>query len=158
MWSVQWYPSVLTESGLEVVRSAHFPAWNSLCIQLVWWELFELNWIHLTCNPKYTKNYNGAHIKSILRVTLKCSHVLGAEWFPLQSSKLQVKPEFTETCPLADWCPDILSFQTGKDANLLNYMCRSECRLLQPSSEWCSSVGCKNWSFSSGIRVWGSFN
>ena len=26
VWSVQWYPSVLTESGLEVIRSAHFPA------------------------------------------------------------------------------------------------------------------------------------
>ena len=25
-WSVQWYPSVLTESGLEVIRSGHFPA------------------------------------------------------------------------------------------------------------------------------------
>ena len=24
--SVQWYPSVLTESGLEVIRSGHFPA------------------------------------------------------------------------------------------------------------------------------------
>ena len=26
VWSVQWYPSVLTESGLEVIRSGHFPA------------------------------------------------------------------------------------------------------------------------------------
>ena len=26
VWSVQWYPSVLTESGLEVNRSGHFPA------------------------------------------------------------------------------------------------------------------------------------
>ena len=54
-WSVQWYPSVLTESGLEVIRSGHFPACDTLCIQLVLWELFELNWFHLTCNPKYTK-------------------------------------------------------------------------------------------------------
>ena len=53
--SVQWYPSVLTESGLEVIRSGHFPACDPLCIQLVWWELFELNWFHLTCNPKYKK-------------------------------------------------------------------------------------------------------
>ena len=43
MWSVQWYPSVLTESGLEVIRSGHFPACDPLCIQLVWPELFELN-------------------------------------------------------------------------------------------------------------------
>ena len=26
VWSDQWYPSVLTESGLEVIRSGHFPA------------------------------------------------------------------------------------------------------------------------------------
>ena len=26
VWSVQWHPSVLTESGLEVIRSGHFPA------------------------------------------------------------------------------------------------------------------------------------
>ena len=36
VWSVQWYPSVLTESGLEVIRSGHFPACDPLCIQLVW--------------------------------------------------------------------------------------------------------------------------
>ena len=54
-WYVQWYPSVLTESGLEVIRSGYFPACDPLSIQLVWWELFELNWYHLTCIPKYTK-------------------------------------------------------------------------------------------------------
>ena len=43
-------------------------------------------------------------------------------WYPSQSSKLQVKAEFTETCPLAAWCSAILSFQTGMDATLLNYM------------------------------------
>ena len=53
--SVQWYPSVLTESGLEVIGSGHFPACDPWCIQLLWWELFELNWFHLTCIPKYTK-------------------------------------------------------------------------------------------------------
>ena len=55
VWSVQCYPSVLTESGLEVIRSGHFPVCDPLCKQLVWWELFELNWFNLTCNPKYTK-------------------------------------------------------------------------------------------------------
>ena len=54
VWSVQWYPSVLTESGLEVIRSGHFPACDPLCT-LVWWELVELNCFHMTCNPKYTK-------------------------------------------------------------------------------------------------------
>ena len=79
VWFVQWYPSVLTESGLEVIRSGHFPACDPLCIQLIWWVLFELNWFHLTCNPKYIKNYNGAHIKGMHRVMLKYSHVLTAE-------------------------------------------------------------------------------
>ena len=55
VWSVQWYPNVLTESGLGVIRSGHYPACDPLCTQLVWWELFELNWFHMTCNPKYTK-------------------------------------------------------------------------------------------------------
>ena len=53
--SVQWYPSVAKESGLEVVRSGHVPACDPWCTQLVWWELFELNWFNLTCNPKYIK-------------------------------------------------------------------------------------------------------
>ena len=55
VWPVQLYPSVLTESGLQVIRSGHFPACDPLCIHLVWWELFELNWFNLTCNPKYQK-------------------------------------------------------------------------------------------------------
>ena len=76
---VQWYPSVLSEPRYEVIRSGHFQACNPLCMQLVWWELFELNWFHLTCNPKYTTNYNGAHIKDMHWVILKYSHVLGAE-------------------------------------------------------------------------------
>ena len=79
VWSVQWYPSVLTGSGLQVIRSGHFPAYDPLCIQLVWWELFELNWFHLTYNPQYTKNYNDAHIKGMHRVMLKYWHVLRAE-------------------------------------------------------------------------------
>ena len=53
VWSVQWYPSALTES-VWVIRSGHFPACEPLCIQLVWWELFGLTWFHLTCNLKYT--------------------------------------------------------------------------------------------------------
>ena len=40
VWSVQWYPNALTESCLEVIKWGHFPACNSLCIELVWWELF----------------------------------------------------------------------------------------------------------------------
>ena len=41
---VQWYPSVPTESGFEVIiKSGHFPACNPLCIKLVWRELFALS-------------------------------------------------------------------------------------------------------------------
>ena len=79
VWSVLWYPSVLTESGLEVIRSGHFPACDPLYIQLVWWELF---WTQLTsCDlqPQIHKNYNDAHIKDMRRVMLKYSHVLRAE-------------------------------------------------------------------------------
>ena len=36
----------------------------------------------------------------------------------MQSSKLKVKAEFTETGPLAYWCAAILSFKTGMDATL----------------------------------------
>ena len=31
VWSVQGYPSELTKSALEVIRSSHFPACNPLC-------------------------------------------------------------------------------------------------------------------------------
>ena len=55
VWSVQWYPSVLTESVLEVIRSGNFPACNPSCIQLVWSGLFELNWFHLTATPNTQK-------------------------------------------------------------------------------------------------------
>ena len=40
--SVQWYPSILTASGLEVIRSGNFPICNPLHIQSVWRRLFEL--------------------------------------------------------------------------------------------------------------------
>ena len=86
VWSVQWYPSVLTESGLEVIESGHSPACNPLCIQLVWWELFELNCNHLTCNPQINNNYDGAHIKVMHRVMLKYSHDLRAKLVSIDQS------------------------------------------------------------------------
>ena len=49
-------------------------------------------------------------------------------WYPLQSCKLHVKAEFTETCQLAAWCSATLSFQTGMDTPLLNYMCQKASR------------------------------
>ena len=81
------------------------------------------------------------------------------------SSKLQVKAEFMETCSLADWCPTILSFQTGMDDTLLNYMylcvCVYVCKgvAVHPVvfqfrlQKWHPSVGQFQLSFSSGIRV-----
>ena len=82
-----------------------------LCIQLVWRELFGLNWFHLYCNPKYTENYAGAHIQGIHRVMFKYSRVWRAELVCLESSKLPA------------WCPTILSFQTSTCATLFNCMC-----------------------------------
>ena len=61
VWSVQWYPSVLTESVLEVIRSGHWSACAPLCIQLVWWEMFEINWFHLACKPKCPKTIIVSH-------------------------------------------------------------------------------------------------
>ena len=150
---MQWYPNVLTESGLGVIRSGHFPACNLSCIQLVWRGLFALSWFHLNCNPKYTKTI-------VVFISKACTdwcwstHTFEEQnWYPLQNIKLLIKAEFTENGPLAASCPAILSFQTGMDANLLNYTCLGMCGLLQ-SLQWCSGVGCKSLSFSSGITVW----
>ena len=93
-------------------------------VRVVWAKL-----ISFDLQPQIHKN-SGAHSIGMDIVMLKYSH----NWYPLQNSKLQAKAEFTETCPLADWCPAILSFQTGMDATLLNYMCLGVCGLLSPSS------------------------
>ena len=74
VWSVQWYPSALTESGLEIIGSGHFPACNPLCIQLVWWVVWA-QLISFELPPQIHKNYNGAYIKGIHQVMLKYSHV-----------------------------------------------------------------------------------
>ena len=99
---VQWYPSVLRASDLEVIRSGHVPACNPSCIQLVWRELFGLSWFHFYCNQKYTKTI-------MVLISKACTdwcwstHAFVEQnwWYALQSSKLRVKAEFTETCPLA---------------------------------------------------------
>ena len=82
-------------------------------VRVVW-----ANLISFDLQPQIHKNYNGGHIKGMHRVMLKYWHVLRAELVFIVSSKFQVKAEFTETCPLAYWCPAILSFQTGIDATL----------------------------------------
>ena len=74
----------------------------------------------------------------------------------------QVKAEFTETCPLAAWCPAIFSFQTGMDATPLNLgvwavtvpLVVFQCRLQQSwFLQWHSSVGQFQLSFCSGVPV-----
>ena len=155
---VYWHNLVWRSLGQ--VTSQHA---TPLCI---WWELFGLDWFHLTCNASIHKNYNGAHIKGMHRVMLKYSHVLRTELVSIaESSKPQVKAEFTETCPLADWCPAILSFQTGMNATLLNYMCLCvgavtvppvvlQCRLQKLDFlQWHPSVGQFQLSFPSGVPV-----
>ena len=87
--------------------------YTTAMVRVVWAKL-----ISFDLQPQINKNYNGAHIKGMHRVMLKYSHVLRAELNPLQSSKLQVKAEYTETYPLAYWCSAILSFQTGVNATL----------------------------------------
>ena len=88
MQSVQWYPSALTASGLGTSRSVHTPACNPLCIQLIWWELFELSWFHLNYNPNYTElwwypNQNMQWV--ILKYTFEEQN-----WYTLQISKLKL--------------------------------------------------------------------
>ena len=89
-------------------------------------------------------------------------------WYPLQSSRLKVKAEYTETCPLAYWCPAILSFQTDMDATLHAHLYVSgrvwavtvlpvvfQCRLqMFEFLQWHSSVGRIQLSFSSGVPVY----
>ena len=92
------------------------------------------------------------------------------DWYPLQSSKLQVKAEYTDSCPLAYWCSAILSFETRMLLCMLNYMCQGLCGLSVPPVvfqcrlqkleflQWHPSVGLFQLSFSSGIPVWVCFN
>ena len=143
-WSVQWYPSVLPESGLEVIRSS-LPSMRPLMytagmVRVVWTQLNSCD-----LQPQI-------HKKTIMMLTSKTcaewcwsTHMCYEQnWYPLQSSKLQVKAEYTETGPFAYWCPAILSFQTAwMLLCMLNSMCRGLCGLSQ-SLQWCSSVGCKS--------------
>ena len=132
------------------MRIASFWKETVLCIQLVWQELFELSWFHLNCNPKYTKTILVLISKACTQWCWSAHMFEEQNWYALQSSKLQVTAEFTDTRPLAACCSAILSFQTGMDATLLNYMCLGVCGLLQ-SLQWCSNVGCNSHCFSS---VW----
>ena len=136
---------VSQSTGLEVIRSCHFPACNPLCIQRVWREVFELSWFHLYCDPKYTKTIIVIILKAYTEWCWSTHRFEEQNWCALENSKLQVKSEFTETCPRAASSATILSFQTGMSATLLNYMCLSVCAII--SLQWCSRVGCNSQSF-----------
>ena len=82
-------------------------------VRVVWAKL-----ISFDLQPQIHKNCKSAHIKGMHRVMLKYLNVLDHNWHPLQGSELQVKAEYTESCPLAYRCPAILSFQTGMNATL----------------------------------------
>ena len=87
--------------------------------------------------PQIHKNYNGAYVQS-----MHCWRIHTFEEqnvYALQSSKFQVKPWFTETCPFAARCSAILSFQTGMDATLIAIW-----PWLLLSLKWCFSVGCNS--------------
>ena len=78
VWFVQWYPSILSESGLEVISSGHFPdatPYTAGMVRVVWAEL-----ISFDLQPQIHKNYNGAHIRGMHKVMLKYSHMFRAEW------------------------------------------------------------------------------
>ena len=133
VWSVQWYPSVLTKSGLEVIGSGNFTTCNPLCIQLVWWELFELNWFHLNCHPKYTK--------SMMLISKVCTEL-----------NLQWPVHFLITVPPS--CHFKLAWM------LLCYMCLGvwevfKCRRnLSKFLQWHFYVGQFQLSFISGVPVY----
>ena len=93
--SVQWYPSVLTKSGSEIIRSAHFPAWNPVCIQLVLVRIVWAKLISIHLQPHIHKNYIGAHISSDIQVWGSFNKVISsgvpvypasfrrvAQWYP----------------------------------------------------------------------------
>ena len=129
------YGQNLVWRSLGQVTSQHA---TPSCRQLVWRKVFELNWFHLNCNPKYTKNIM-ILISNAWTEWCWSTHTFEDQnWYPLQSRKLQFKDEFTETCPLAAW-------------SIVMFQCR-----LQSSKflQWHSSVGQFQLSFTSGVPVY----
>ena len=146
VWSVQWCPSVLSESGLEVnqvIRSGHFPACNPICIQLVLWESFELNWFHLTCNPKYTKTIMVLISKACTELCWSTHMCSEQNWYPLHSSKIQ-ELNLQRPLHLLTGVPQSCHFKLAWMLLCLTTgVCVCVCVYIQ-SLQWCSSVGCKS--------------
>ena len=102
VWSVQWYPSVLTESGLEVIRSGHFPACDHLCIQLVrwvvWTQLIPCDFQPQIHNKRPVGLYSSLLIQ-IFQYCNKCLHVNASKtgWTP--NKKGNQRYTFNAVCP-----------------------------------------------------------
>ena len=172
MW-FQWHPSVLVAPVVfQCGLSSGIPVyWQNL----VWRSLGQVTSQHAT--PYVYNWYGESCLNSTDFIWLAtpnaqklewCSYQRHAQsdvevltcvkqnWYPLQSSKLQVKAGYTETGPLAYWCPAILSFQTDMDATLHAWLYVSglvwavtvppvvfQCRLQKLEFlQWHSSVGC----------------
>ena len=92
-------------------------------VRVVWVKL-----ISFELSPQIYKDCDGAYIKSMHRVM----HVLRAALVSIAERQTPSKGWIyrAETCPFAHWRPVILSFETGMDATMLNYMCLGVCGLL----------------------------
>ena len=115
---VYWERLVWRSVGHVTSQYATPDIYNWYGERVVWSKL-----ISFVLQPQIHRSYDCAYVKSMHRVMLKYSYFEEQNRYALESSKLQVKAEFTETCPLAAWGSIILSFQTGMDATLLNDMC-----------------------------------
>ena len=81
--SVQWYLSALRASGLEVIRSGHFPTSNPSFMyttgmaRVVW-----ANLISFVLQPQIHKNYNGTHIEGMHRHRGETMYIslIGCQW------------------------------------------------------------------------------
>ena len=115
-----------------------------------------LNRFNLSCNPKYTKTMMVLISKACTEWWWSTHMFEEQDWYPLQNSKLQVKAEFSETCPLDVCGPAILSFQTDMDATLLNCrrmcLCACACTLCTSACQ-CTLAQCKGYGYFSGTVV-----
>ena len=142
-------------------------------VRVVWAKL-----ISFDLQAQIHKNYNSAHNKARTEWCWSTHMCQGQNWYPLQSSKLQLKAEFTETCPLADWYLVISDWHRCYSAKLyvpgrvwavtvppVVFQYRLQKLRVSPVAphcgaastkflQWHSSVGLFQLSFSSGVLVY----
>ena len=141
-WSVQWYPSAVTKSGLEVIRSGHLLACNCMyttgMVRVVWVKL-----ISFYLQPQIHKNYNGAHIKAMIRVMLKYSHVFTLVKSPRKSQR---RIFFIQDGRLCLWFP----FVTAWNHVIFFNICHEK-------AFWCAylcfEIQETQWNYYSNIRL-----